>query len=155
RDAHGGATRLGRRRGAGSRAELRRVGAGRPTVALGKAPRRASGKVGDPPRLNVAREGKAGRRTRAAAIARALGRTYPDARCALDHESPWQLLVATILSAQCTDAMVNRVTPALFAAYPTPADLAAAPPARVEELIKRTGFFRQKTKSIQKTAHGV
>src|SRR6185295_11071303 len=82
-------------------------------------------------------------------------RTYPDARCALDHKDAWQLTVATILSAQCTDAMVNRVTPALFAELPTPADLAAAPPARVEELIKRTGFFRQKTKSIQAVARAV
>ena len=125
-------------------------------MALSKAHRRtASAKVGGRPYLNVAREGPAARRSRAAAITRGLGRAYPDACCALDYQSPWQLLVATILSAQCTDAMVNRVTPELFAAYPTPADLAAAPPARVEELIKRTGFFRQKTKSIQKTAHGI
>ena len=71
------------------------------------------------------------------------------------HRGPWQLLVATILSAQCTDAMVNRVTPALFAAFPTPTDLAAAPPARVEALIRRTGFFRQKTKAIQTTARAI
>jgi endonuclease-3 len=106
-------------------------------------------------RLNLARETTAARRTRAAAIARALARAYPDAWCALDYQTPWQLLVATILSAQCTDAMVNRVTPELFAAFPTPAALAAAPSARVEELIKRTGFFRQKTKSIQATARAV
>src|SRR4029077_19700298 len=88
-------------------------------------------------------------------IAAALAKAYPDATCALHHRNPWELLVATILSAQCTDAMVNQVTPALFAAYPGPAELAAAPPPRVEALIKRTGFFRQKTKSIQSTARAV
>jgi endonuclease-3 len=76
---------------------------------------------------------------------------YPgDAKalCALVHDSPFQLLTATILSAQTTDEMVNSVTPALFAKYPTPADLAHADPADVEELVHATGFFRQKTKSI-------
>jgi len=108
-----------------------------------------------PVALNVARETLAARATRARAIARGLARAYPDAWCALRHDSPWQLVVATILSAQCTDDMVNRVTPELFAAYPTPAALAAASAGRVEELIKRTGFFRQKTKSIQATARAV
>jgi endonuclease-3 len=68
--------------------------------------------------------------------------------CALAHDGPFQLLVATILSAQCTDEMVNRVTPALFAAHPAPKDLAGADPADVEELIKPTGFFRSKTRSL-------
>ncbi len=68
--------------------------------------------------------------------------------CALVHDSPFQLLVATILSAQCTDEMVNKVTPSVFARYPTPTDLAEADPADVEELIHATGFFRQKTKSL-------
>src|SRR5262249_13095983 len=72
-----------------------------------------------------------------------------------DFETPWQLLVATILSAQCTDKMVNQVTPGLFAAYPTPQALADARPADVERLIKRTGFFRQKTKSLQAVARDV
>ena len=108
-----------------------------------------------PPRLNVARESRADRRTRARRIARALARTYPDAWCALKHRTPWELLVATILSAQCTDAMVNQVTPALFAELPTPQALADAPAARVETLIKRTGFFRQKTKSLRATARAV
>jgi endonuclease-3 len=71
-----------------------------------------------------------------------------NALCALVHDSPFQLLVATILSAQTTDEMVNLVTPALSAKYPTPADLAHADPADVEELVHATGFFRQKTKSI-------
>ena len=105
--------------------------------------------------LNVARESEAERRKRARAITRALARSYPDARCALDYRTPWELVVATILSAQCTDVMVNRVTPALFGEFPTPDALAHAPSARVEELIKRTGFFRQKTKSIQATARAV
>jgi len=105
--------------------------------------------------LNVAREPLAAKRKRALAIARGLERTYPDADCELDYQSPWQLLVATILSAQCTDKMVNQVTPALFSAYPTPDALAAAPAASVETLIKRTGFFRQKTKSIQGVARAV
>jgi endonuclease-3 len=103
----------------------------------------------------VAREGAAGRRRRAQAIARGLARAYPDASCALHHRNAWELLVATILSAQCTDEMVNRVTPALFGEFPTPAALAAASPARVEELVKRTGFFRQKTRAIQATARAV
>ncbi len=103
-------------------------------------------------RLNVARETAAAKRARAMAIVRALARGYPDADCELDFRSPWELLVATILSAQCTDKMVNQVTPALFAAYPTPAALADAPSDAVEAMIKRTGFFRQKAKAIQGTA---
>lgn len=73
---------------------------------------------------------------------------YPDARCALDHANAYELLAATILSAQCTDERVNMVTPVLFAAYPTPHDLAAANPLDVEEIIRSTGFFRNKTKSL-------
>jgi endonuclease-3 len=108
-----------------------------------------------PRRLNVAREPAPAKRKRALAIARGLDRTYPDAWCELDYASPWTLLVATILSAQCTDKMVNQVTPGLFAAYPDPAALAAAPPGAIEALIKRTGFFRQKTKAIQSVARRV
>jgi|SRR5579884_997556 len=73
---------------------------------------------------------------------------YPDARCALDYRTPFQLLVATILSAQCTDKRVNMVTPALFKKYKTPAALAAAKPEELEDLIKSTGFYRNKTKSL-------
>src|SRR5262249_52045437 len=73
----------------------------------------------------------------------------------LDYHSPWELVVATILSAQCTDKMVNRVTPKLFAQLATPGALAAADPARVEALIKPTGFFRQKTRAIQAVARAV
>jgi endonuclease III len=105
--------------------------------------------------LNVARESRAARATRARAIARALAKAYLDAWCELDYRSPWELVIATILSAQCTDKMVNRVTPSLFAEWPTAADLAAAAPARVEALIKPTGFFRQKTRAIQAVARAV
>lgn len=105
--------------------------------------------------LNVARESVADRKKRAAAITRGLAKTYADAWCELDHRDAWQLVIATILSAQCTDKMVNQVTPSLFAELPTPEALAGADPARVEVLIKRTGFFRQKTKSIQAVARAV
>ena len=79
---------------------------------------------------------------------RRLALEYPDARCELDHRNAYELLTATILSAQTTDVRVNLVTPALFARYPVPADLAAADPSEVGELIRSTGFFNNKTKSI-------
>lgn len=84
----------------------------------------------------------------AAEIHRRLLEHYPDAHCALDFNSPYQLVVATILSAQCTDKRVNMVTPALFKKYKTPKALAAAKPEDVEEIIKSTGFFRAKAKSL-------
>ncbi len=84
-----------------------------------------------------------------------LKEAYPDARCALDYRNAYELLCATILSAQCTDARVNMVTPTLFARYPTPFDLARADPADVEEIIKSTGFFRNKTKSLIGMAQAV
>jgi len=73
---------------------------------------------------------------------------YPEAHCALLHNSSWQLLVATILSAQCTDVRVNLVTPALFARYPGPVEMAAADQAELEELIRSTGFFRNKARNL-------
>src|SRR6185436_8247861 len=85
---------------------------------------------------------------RAREVNRRLTLEYPDARCELDHDGPFELLTATILSAQTTDVRVNLVTPALFARFPTAADLAAAEPAEVEELIRSTGFYNNKTKSI-------
>ncbi len=85
---------------------------------------------------------------RAAKTLAALHRDYPDASCALTHETPFQLLASTILSAQCTDVMVNKVTPALFSEFPTPAALAAADPARLEKLIHSTGFYRNKAKNL-------
>lgn len=78
----------------------------------------------------------------------ALKREYPDAHCALDHRTPFELLVATILSAQCTDARVNLVTPVLFARYPTARALAQADQADVEAIIRSTGFFRSKAKNL-------
>ena len=85
---------------------------------------------------------------RAPLIFERLHERFPDAHCALDFSSPFQLIVATILSAQCTDKRVNMVTPVLFARYPSPATLAVAKPEDVEEIIKSTGFFRAKTKSL-------
>lgn len=96
----------------------------------------------------LGRETPQARKTRARKIEHALADAYPDAWCALRHENAWQLLVATILSAQCTDERVNMVTPALFARYPTPRALADAKPAELEKLIHSTGFFRQKAKSL-------
>jgi endonuclease III len=84
----------------------------------------------------------------AAEILSRLRELYPDARCALNHRNAYELLCATILSAQCTDARVNLVTPILFHRYPTPFELARANPADVEEIIKSTGFFRNKTRSL-------
>jgi endonuclease-3 len=81
-------------------------------------------------------------------ILRRLERAYPEAKCALTHSNPFQLLVATILSAQCTDERVNMVTPGLFKKYPTPRDFAALRPEALEAEIRSTGFYRNKTKSI-------
>lgn len=94
-------------------------------------------------------------RPSAAEIISLLKELYPEARCALEHGNAYELLCATILSAQCTDARVNMVTPTLFARYPTPFDLAHADPADVEEIIKSTGFFRNKTKSLIGMARAV
>lgn len=98
----------------------------------------AKGKLGD----------LAERRRRAARVVRTLARLYPQAKCSLDYHTPLQLLVATILSAQCTDDRVNRVTPALFARYPDAAAFARADQAELERMIQSTGFFRNKARSI-------
>jgi endonuclease-3 len=87
-------------------------------------------------------------RARARRVVRALARLYPEPRCALVHRDGFELLAATILSAQCTDARVNQVTPALFARFPDARALAAATQAEVEELIRPTGFFRAKARSL-------
>ena len=92
---------------------------------------------------------------RARETLRRLTDEYPDARCELDHENPFQLLAATILSAQCTDARVNMVTPHLFARYPTPVALAEADPAELEAIIRSTGFFRSKAHSLIVMAQGL
>jgi endonuclease-3 len=85
---------------------------------------------------------------RVAEILARLERTYPGATCALHHRNAWELLVATILSAQCTDIRVNMVTPELFAKYPRPQDLARMTPEAIQPMIQSTGFFRNKAKSI-------
>lgn len=94
-------------------------------------------------------------RSRLPEIIRILRETYPDSRTALEFRTPLQILVATILSAQCTDKKVNEITPGLFAKYPDAAALAAADPAEFEEEIHATGFFRQKTKSILGSARRI
>ena len=81
-------------------------------------------------------------------VAARLAVEYPEAICELDHSSPYELLAATILSAQCTDARVNMVTPVLFARYPTPDDLMHAEPSELEEIVRTTGFFASKTKNL-------
>ncbi len=106
---------------------------------------------------------KAGRRPartamtpeRAAKILDILETAHPEAECALHHENAFQLVVATILSAQCTDQRVNLVTPALFARYPTPAVLAEAQLAELEETVRSTGFFRSKAKSLRGCARAL
>ena len=85
---------------------------------------------------------------RAKVVRERLAEAYPDAACELDHTSPFELLAATILSAQCTDARVNLVTPSLFARYPAPEDLGAANPSDVEAIIRSTGFYQNKTRSL-------
>jgi endonuclease-3 len=87
-------------------------------------------------------------KSRIAAIAAGLEELYPDAHCELDFKTPFQLLVATILSAQCTDKRVNLVTPTLFAKFPTPAKMAEATTSEIETIIQSTGFYRNKAKSI-------
>ena len=94
------------------------------------------------------RETSDAKRARARRILDALQRAYPDAKIALDFQTPLQLLVATILSAQCTDERVNMVTPGLFKTYPTAPALAKAKPAKLEEEIRSTGFFRSKARSL-------
>lgn len=117
----------------------RQIAAGEPV-----APKKAVGKTKKP----LAPE-------RIGAILDALDKTYPNAVCALHHTNAWELTVATILSAQCTDARVNMVTPALFHAYPTPRAMAAATPEALQEILSSLSFFRQKSKSLVGAANVV
>jgi endonuclease-3 len=98
---------------------------------------------------------KAATAKRAAAVEAALTAAYPNATCGLDFRNPYELLVATILSAQCTDARVNMVTPALFTRFPDATALAQAEPAELEEMIHSTGFYRNKAKSLTGMARTV
>jgi len=109
-------------------------------------PKDAAAGRGKPP---LAGEALAVRKKRAAKILATLKKLYPDATCALHWSNPLELLIATILSAQCTDERVNMVTPTLFARYKTAAEYAAASPADIEAIIQSTGFFRNKARSIQ------
>ena len=90
--------------------------------------------------------------TRAATVAELLAGEYPDAATEIDYGSPWELLVATVLSAQCTDVRVNKVTPELFARWPRPEDLASTSQEDVETVIRSTGMFRQKASSLRAAA---
>jgi endonuclease-3 len=132
--------------------------AARPKAAKSAAPSTAaaaeSGQAGKSTG-KWAKETRLGLVRRARRINRVLAETYPDAHCELDFDNAFQLLVATILSAQTTDKRVNMVTPELFATYPTAADLAAANPEDVERIVQSTGFFRAKTKSIMGMAHAL
>ena len=101
------------------------------------------------------RERRAELERRSAAILQRLKAEYPDAHCELDYRTPYELLVATILSAQCTDARVNLVTPEFFRRWPTPRSLAQAAEAEVQDVIRSTGFFRNKTRSLLGMAAGL
>jgi endonuclease-3 len=135
---------------AGRAAAKRQASAGKPPVVTGKAG--AVAEATGPGRTAAPKPPRGESRTalvrRARRIDRELAEVYPYAHPELDFENPFQLLVATVLSAQTTDLRVNQTTPALFAAYPTPEDLAAADPEKVEAILRPTGFFRAKTRSV-------
>ncbi|MGA5025602.1 endonuclease III [Streptomyces griseoincarnatus] len=132
-----------------SSAALKKAPAPRKQVV---APKKATASVPAAPAKTVAAHPQGESRTalvrRARRVNRELAEVYPYAHPELDFENPFQLVVATVLSAQTTDLRVNQTTPALFAKYPTPEDLAAADPEEVEEILRPTGFFRAKTKSV-------
>jgi endonuclease-3 len=108
----------------------------------------AESKVGKAPRKAPRAESQVAKVRRARRINRELAEVYPYAHPELDFENPFQLLIATVLSAQTTDLRVNQTTPALFAKYPTPEDMAAADPEDLEQILRPTGFFRAKTRSV-------
>lgn len=133
-----------------ARGSKKRIAAAKPPAKSNKMvqrfPKRSPKLVG----RNVVPEGEvlATRKRLAEQVIEKLSLDYPEAECALEHETPEQLLVATILSAQCTDVMVNKVTRDLFAKYPGPETLAQAPLEEVEQIVKRTGFYKNKAKNI-------
>jgi endonuclease III len=120
----------------------------KPRKASGAAARSAERRAGITP-AQARRESVRARRERARAILERLERAYPAARLALNFETPLQLLVATVLAAQCTDKKVNEVTPALFRRYPTARDFAEADLAELEEMVRQTGFFRNKALALK------
>lgn len=132
----------------------KRVARKRTKTAKKKVTRRKKGKTRktSASQSSLATPASPERKKHARSVLRELHELYPDANCALRHEDAFELLIATIMSAQSTDVNVNKVTPVLFGEYPTPADLAAADPDEVEIIIKSTGFFRQKRKNIQGAA---
>jgi endonuclease-3 len=120
------------------------------TPARPRSPAKSRGQLPFPlPRVSPAEK------SRARALLAALDAAYPGATCALTYSTPHELLVATILSAQCTDAAVNRATPALFARFPTPADYAAASPADIEPYVRSLGFFRMKARAVHESMREV
>ena len=133
-----------------SQARTRQTGRGKtPGSSPAKTPRDAPAKTPLAPAPVSGRESAAARADRAERICRRLEEHFPDATCSLDFRSPFELVIATILSAQCTDRRVNLVTGPLFARWPTAARMAAAPSAALEEVIRSTGFFRAKAKNIR------
>jgi endonuclease III len=138
----------------GGRTDRRKGGKGRPSVG----PKSTGAKTTAAKKRGVALAAPSARRPARRSSTEILGQLkelYPDARCALEHRNAYELLCATILSAQCTDARVNMVTPALFSRYPTPFELARAEQADVQEIIKSTGFFRNKARSLIGMAQAV
>jgi len=130
------------------KAEPRKKAAPRKKVARRKkatSPKKTAPRKKATPRMKAAASDE---RQRMQTILQRLEKEYPDAKCSLDHENPLQLLIATILSAQCTDARVNQVTPQLFARYPTARDLAEADQGELEDIVRSTGFYRNKARNI-------
>jgi endonuclease III len=136
------------RKPAAQKSPARRAATSKKSASAAKKTRSAQRQTAAVPKKTPAGRGPLAP-DRVAAILKGLDEAYPHAKCALHHHSPWQLLVATILSAQSTDVRVNMVTPELFRRFPTPAAMAAAPLPELETLVKSTGFFRNKSKSIQ------
>lgn len=126
----------------------------RTNAASRKAARSHAAAVGDEWPANLPRV-SAAQRARAAKLLAALEQAYPDAHCELVYTSPHELLVATILSAQCTDAAVNKATPALFARFPSSAAFAASRPAEIEPFIRSLGFFRAKARSVHESMRAI
>ena len=132
--------------------------AGRTSPAKKSAPRSkasAAKPQAKPARGKAAAAPDPEKKAQAARVVRRLKADYPGATCALENETPFQLLVATILSAQCTDARVNMVTPELFRRWPTAREMAGAPIKQLEKVIQSTGFFRSKAKNIKAASQGI
>ena len=132
-----------------SKSALKRAAARTSVSPVGATARAIAATEPAAPKLKPGRTKKPLAPERVAAILDGLRKAYPDAVCALNHKNAWELTVATVLSAQCTDVRVNLVTPSLFQTFPTPKAMAAASLPELEELIRTTGFFRNKAKSIQ------